>query len=162
MKPFQGALCDPTTVRDGARARADVMIPMQNTTHAVNAKAALEQVCSGIRVAGAPDYYSSQFVDHVNGTEYRGHEGIRRSVERYSKLLSNLHIEVKDQLIDTDRVTSRFRVTGRCYGRGVSFDGITISRFEGDLIVEDWTVTDILGMLKGLGVWRSLLVALRS
>jgi hypothetical protein len=48
------------------------------------------------------------------------------------------------------------------YGREVSFEGITISRFEGELIVEDWTVTDGWGMLKRLGVWRSLMMALRS
>lgn len=143
-----------SAVWDGARQRADVANSMQklDTTHAVKARAALEQVCSGIQISCAPDYYRSDFVDHVNGTDFRGHDGIRRSVEKYSRVLSNLRIEVKDQLIDTDRVTSRFSVTGRCYGREVSFQGITISRFEGDLIVEDWTVTDVLGMLKGLGV----------
>lgn len=77
-------------------------------------------------------------------------------------MLSDLRIEVKDQMLDTDRVTSRFTVTGGCYGREVSFEGITISRFEGELIVEDWTVTDGWGLLKQLGVWRSLLIALRS
>ena len=40
--------------------------------------------------------------------------------------------------------------------------GITISRFEGELIVEDWTVTDGWGLLKQLGVWALLLIALRS
>ena len=129
---------------------------------AATAKMALEEICSGARLSCAPDYYSAQFVDHVNGAEYRGHEGIRRSVQKYAKVLSNLRVEVKDQVIATDRVTSRFTVTGRCSGREISFEGITISRFEGDLIVEDWSVTDTLGMLKGLGVWRSLLVALRS
>lgn len=77
-------------------------------------------------------------------------------------MLSDLRIEVKDQMLDTDRVTSRFTVTGGCHGREVSFEGITISRFEGELIVEDWTVTDGWGLLKQLGVWRSLLIALRS
>jgi hypothetical protein len=131
-------------------------------THVVRAKVALEEVCSGARLACAPEFYSAHFVDHVNGAEHRGHEGIRRSVQAYTKVLSDLRIEVKEQMIDTDRVTSRFTVTGRCYGRGVSFEGITISRFEGELIVEDWTVTDGWGMLKRLGVWRSLMLALRS
>jgi hypothetical protein len=43
----------------------------------------------------------------------------------------------------------------------VSFNGITISRFENGLIIEDWSVTDTLGMLRQLGLWRSLLLALR-
>ncbi|MGH9789898.1 MAG: ester cyclase [Candidatus Acidiferrales bacterium] len=86
---------------------------------------------------------------------------IRRSVKSYAKMLSDLRIEVQDQVVDTDHITSRFTVTGRCYGREVSFAGITISRFEGDMIAEDWTVTDVLSMLKSLGKWRFLLIALR-
>lgn len=131
-------------------------------TRVAKAKLALEQVCSGARLSCAAEYYSARFIDHVNGAEHCGHEGIRRSVEGYARVLSDLHIEVKDQLIETDRVTSRFTVRGRCYGREVSFQGITISRFEGELIVEDWTVTDVWGMLKRLGVWRSVLISLRT
>ena len=123
---------------------------------------ALEEVCSGTRLASAPEFYSSHFVDHVNGAEHREHEGIRRSVQAYTRVLSDLRIEVKEQMIDADRVISRFIVTGRSYDREISFEGITISRFEGELIVEDWTVTDGWGMLKRLGVWRSLLIASRS
>ena len=62
-----------------------------------------------------------------------------------------------DQLVAVDTVTSRFTVTGHCYGREVSFEGITISRFA----VEDWTITDRLGMLKRLGIWRAVMIALR-
>jgi len=131
-------------------------------TQALRAKVALEEVCSGARLACAPEFYSSHFVDHVNGSEHRGHEGIRRSVQAYARVLSDLRIEVKEQMVNTDRVTSRFTVRGGCYGREVSFDGITVSRFEDELIVEDWTVTDGWALLKQLGVWRSLLIALRS
>jgi hypothetical protein len=44
----------------------------------------------------------------------------------------------------------------------VRFSGITISRFENGMIVEDWSVTDTLGMLRQLGVWRSVLIAAGS
>jgi predicted ester cyclase len=145
-------------------ARSTVINDMHviDRTQALRAKVALEEVCSGARLASAPEFYSSHFVDHVNGAEHRGHEGIRRSVQAYARVLSDLRIDVKEQMVDTDRVTSRFTVTGGCYGRQVSFEGITISRFEGELIVEDWTVTDGWGLLKQLGVWRSLLIVLKS
>jgi len=133
-----------------------------DVTQARKAKVALEEVCSGARLSLAPEFYSSHFVDHVNGAEHRGHEGIRRSVQAYMRVLSDLRIEVKEQIFDADRVTSRFTVTGRCYGRAISFDGITISRFEAGLIAEDWTVTDGWSVLRRLGIWRSLLIALRS
>ncbi len=126
------------------------------------AKAALERVCSGADFEAASCYYSPAFVDHVNDLEFRGLEGARRSVEMYTSVLSEIEITVQDQVVDGDRVTSRFLVTARSRGRRVRFGGITISRFEGGLIVEDWSVTDTLGLLRQLGPWRSILLAFRA
>jgi predicted ester cyclase len=125
------------------------------------AKHALEKVCSGAQLDCLAQYYSPRFVDHVNGSEFRGHSGVRTSVERYRKILSDLAITVEDQVIDGPRIVSRFVVTGLAYGRPVRFNGITISQLEGGLIVEDWSVTDTLGLMRQLGVWRLLLVMLR-
>jgi predicted ester cyclase len=125
-----------------------------------SARSALEDVCSGAACEAAPRYYSPDFVDHVNGFELRGLEGVRRSVELYASVLDDLKVTVEEQLVDGDRVTSRFVVTGANRGRRVRFDGITISRFIAGKIVEDWSVTDTLGMLRQLGAWRAVLVAL--
>ena len=77
-------------------------------------------------------------------------------------MLSDLKITVEEQVTEGNRVTSRFVVTGINYGRRVRFNGITISRFENGLIVEDWSVTDTLTMLRQLGWWRSILVGFRQ
>ncbi len=123
------------------------------------ARNALERVCSG-----GPDpasrYYSPELVDHVNDLEFHGLEGARRSVEIYKRMLSDLRITVEEQVTAGDRVVSRFVVTGSNRGRRVRFGGITISRFEDGLIVEDWSVTDTLGLLRQLGPWRSVLIGL--
>jgi predicted ester cyclase len=126
------------------------------------ARCALECVCSGQQPESAARYYSPDFVDHVNDFELRGLEGVRRSVELYTSVLDDLEVRVEEQLVDGDRVTSRFVVSGTHRGRRVRFNGITISRFEKDRIVEDWSVTDSLSMLRQLGVWRSLSVGIRS
>jgi len=129
---------------------------------ASNAKAALERVCSGAGLDPASRYYSPRFVDHVNDLEFRGLEGAERSVGLYRRLLSEMSITVEEQLVSGDTVTSRFVVRGSSLGRRVEFNGITISRFEDGLIVEDWSVTDTLGMLRQLGVVRSAYVGARS
>jgi predicted ester cyclase len=126
------------------------------------AKDALEQVCSGARLGCLAQFYSPRFVDHVNDSEFRGHSGVRTSVELYRKILSDLALSVEDQVSDGQRVVSRFVVSGTAYGRPVRFNGITISHVEDGLIIEDWSVTDTLGMLRQLGMWRLLLVMLRS
>jgi predicted ester cyclase len=134
----------------------------ETTTHATAAKRALERVCSGAGDEPASRYYSAAFVDHVNGQELRGVEGVEQSVATYRRMLDDMAIAVEQQVTSGDLVTSRFVVTGSIYGRRVCFDGITISRFENGLIVEDWSVTDTLGMLRQAGVIRSLLMMVRS
>jgi predicted ester cyclase len=129
---------------------------------ASRAKGALERVCSGAGLDPASHYYSPNFVDHVNDLQFYGLAGTQQSVEMYTSVLSDIKITVEEQLLDGDRVTSRFVVTGINHGRRVQFNGITISRFENGLIVEDWSVTDTLGMLRQLGLWRSVLVGFRQ
>ena len=80
----------------------------------------------------------------------------------YTQVLTDIRIEVQEQVTEGDRVTSRFVVSGTNRGRRVHFNGITISRFEDGLIVEDWSVTDTLGMLRQLGLWRTALVGVQQ
>jgi hypothetical protein len=122
-----------------------------------NAKGALERVCSGAGLDPSSRYYSPAFVDHVNDLKFYGLAGTQQSVDLYTSVLSDIKVTVEEQLIDGNRVTSRFVVIGKSHGRQVQFNGITISRFENGLIVEDWSVTDTLGMLRQLGLWRSIL-----
>lgn len=129
---------------------------------AASAKGALERVCSGKGLDSPSRYYSQEFVDHVNDMKFFGLEGARQSVALYSKALSDLDVVVEEQLTDEDCVTSRFVVSGSSFGKRVCFNGITISRFKHGLIVEDWSVTDTLGMLRQLGVWRSVLLGFRQ
>jgi len=143
----------PNTSKSKVQGRMD---------HAANAKSALERVCSGKGLDSASRYYSSEFVDHVNGLKFRGLDGVRQSVALYTKVLADLNLVVEDQVTEGDRVTSRFVVSGTILGKRVRFNGITISRFKDGAIVEDWSVTDTLGMLRQLGVWRSVLVSLRQ
>jgi hypothetical protein len=72
---------------------------------AANAKDALERVCSGKAFDSLPEYYSQEFVDHVNDMKFQGLEGARRSVELYTTILSDLDVVVKEQL--TDGVNSK-------------------------------------------------------
>jgi predicted ester cyclase len=135
---------------------------MNPTELAEHARGALERVCSGAGIDPPARYYSPQFRDHVNDLEFHGHDGARRSVELYKSVLSDMSILVQEQMIDGDRVTSRFVIEGTNRGRRVRFNGITISRFEDGKIVEDWSVTDTLGMLRQLGLWRSLALGVQQ
>jgi SAM-dependent methyltransferase/predicted ester cyclase len=125
------------------------------------ARLALEEVCSGRDLDGISRVYHSDFLDHVNGLEYRGHEGARRSVALYLELFPDLSFDVEEQVSEGDRVASRWTVRGTHRGREVELRGIVISRFEDGRIIEDWAASDTMELVRQLGLWRSLQFALK-
>ena len=131
---------------------------MDDLTHA---RTALEQVCARGDLARARDLYADDFIDHVNALEFRGQEGIARSVAMYRAMFPDLRIDVVDQVAGGDRVVSRWVLDGTHRGRRVTLPGITISRFHDGRIAEDWTVSDNLGLLRQIGVRRALALAAR-
>ena len=84
----------------------------KGSSAAARAKEALENVCSGAHLSAASEHYSRTFVDHVNDVQFRGLAGVERSVRFYRSLFSEMAITVMEQLVDGDRVVSRFVVTG--------------------------------------------------
>ena len=141
------------TIQDSGVQAADL---------ATRAKRALERVCSGAELEHASAYYDAKFEDHVNDAAFHGLKGVHRSVKMYQRAFPDMQITVEEQIVQDDRVVSRFVFTGTHRGRRVRFNGITISRFENGMIVQDWSVTDSLGMLRQLGLWRALTMLLQS
>lgn len=105
----------------------------------------------------APGYVG---LDAANPEPIRGPEGFRQNVEKYLGGFSDGRITVDDQIADGDKVATRW--TGRGThdgeiagiaptGKEVTVTGLTITRLEDDLVVEDWTNWDTLGMLVQLG-----------
>lgn len=134
---------------------------MPGVDNAATARRAIEQVCTGGPRVDLADFYAESFVDHVNALEFHGHDGVRRSVALYRELFPDIRIAVDDQVADGNRVASRWTLSGTHRGRPVRLTGITISRFGDGRIVEDWGATDTIELARQLGVWRSLLLAVR-
>jgi predicted ester cyclase len=134
---------------------------MSEPTHTETARRALEEVCSGKRLEDLPAVYHTEFVDHVNALEYRGHEGARRSVALYQQLFPDLRFEVADQVTEGEQVASRWTLHGTHRGRPVRLTGIVISRFQDGRIVEDYAASDTMELVRQLGIWRSLLLAIQ-
>lgn len=120
------------------------------------ARTALEEVCARGDLDRARELYATDFVDHVNALEFHGQDGIARSVAMYRALFPDLRIDVVDQISEADRVASRWTLHGTHRGRSVTLPGITISRFKDGRIVEDWTVSDNLTLLRQVGLRRGL------
>jgi predicted ester cyclase len=68
---------------------------------------------------------------------------------------------VEDQVTEDDRVASRWNLHGTHRGRPVRLSGIVISRFRDGRIVEDHAASDTMELVRQLGAWRSLLLAIK-
>ena len=101
----------------------------------------------------APDYV-------VHPEEARGPDGLKEVVERYRAALSGLRVTIDQQFSEGDHVATRFTVRGTHdgdlmgtapTGKDVEFTGITISRCQDGRIVEEWEITDTVGLLGQIG-----------
>src|SRR5438552_4163034 len=65
------------------------------------ARRALEQVCARGDFQAAQELYSGEFLDHVNGMDFHGQLGIRKSVGLYLAIFPDLVID--DEAVRLDR-----------------------------------------------------------
>jgi len=105
----------------------------------------------------APNYVGH---DPAEPEPIRGPEGLRANIEKYLAGFPGGGVTVDDQIVDGDKVATRW--TGRGTqtgevagiaptGKEVTISGLTISRLEGGMVVEEWATWDTLGMLIQLG-----------
>lgn len=92
--------------------------------------------------------------------EVHGADGLKEMVQRYRDALSGLRVSIDQQFSDGDYVATRLTIRGRHdgalmgtppTGKEVEFTGITISRCEDGRIVEEWELTDTVGLLGQVG-----------
>lgn len=105
----------------------------------------------------APDYV----LHDPTVPEFHGREEFKKFAQTCMKGFSDVRSEIQDQVAEGDKVVTRWKMRSRHTGelmgiaptnKEIEVTGITISRFEGDKIAEEWQDWDSLGMMKELGV----------
>jgi steroid delta-isomerase-like uncharacterized protein len=108
------------------------------------------------------EIYAADFIDRSPDIPGIAHtrDGLKQFMGAYLRAFPDANLTVDDQLVDGDRVVTRW--TGRGTqtgelmdlaptGKQVAVTGIQIDRIAGGKIVESWTLFDQLGMLQQLG-----------
>jgi predicted ester cyclase len=108
------------------------------------------------------EYVAPGYVGHdpAEPDPIRGPEGMKANIQKYLTGFPNGRITVDEQIAEGDKVATRW--TGRGThsgeiagiaptGREVTVSGLTLSRLEDGMVVEDWVTWDALGMLVQLG-----------
>jgi predicted ester cyclase len=93
--------------------------------------------------------------------DLHGPEGLKRYAAMSRRAFPDARVTVEDQIAGGDKVVDCWTASGTHTGdflgipptnRRIEISGITISRFAGGKIVEDWYQSDDLGMMQQLGV----------
>jgi predicted ester cyclase len=104
------------------------------------------------------DIVSPDYVLHPQGI--RGVGGLTEMVETYRSALADLRVAIDQQFTEGDYVATRFTISGThegdlmgtsATGKDVAFTGIAISRCAGGKIIEEWELTDTVGLLQQVG-----------
>ena len=122
-----------------------------------------QEIFNGGNLDLADELYAPDYVLHDPSLPeaLHGPEGIKQYAAMSLGAFPDAHVTVEDQIAEGDKVVSRWTATGTHTGdfmgipptgRSIEISGITINRFSGGKIAEDWYQSDDLGMMQQLGV----------
>ncbi len=122
----------------------------------------IEEFANQGNFAAIDELVASDYVFHAPGLPaLHGHEGFQQMVMMPRTAFPDLHFTIEDLIAEGDKVVTRFTARGTHRGelmgipptgKQVSFPGILISHISKGKIVEEWEISDALGMLQQLGV----------
>jgi len=109
------------------------------------------------------EYVAEDYVGHTVAApeDIRGREECREFYSGVKEAFPDMDVTIEELIAEGDKVVQRSRQTGTHEGEfmgieptGNSFDtpGIVIYRIQDGKIVEDWVHSDMMGMMKQLGL----------
>jgi steroid delta-isomerase-like uncharacterized protein len=123
-----------------------------------------EEVVSKGNLDLIDEIFAPDFVAHEAAQDIREPEGVRQFIILLRAAFPDLHVTVEDVLAEGDKVVQRWSGHGSHQGelmglppsgKRISVAGITISRFEGGKVAEEWELYDMMGMMQQLGALPS-------
>ena len=122
-----------------------------------------EEIFNGGNLDLAYELYAPDYVLHDPSLpeDLHGPDGLKQYVAMASEAFPDARVTIVDQVAEGDKVVDRWTATGTHTGeflgipptdRRFEVSGITVSRFAGGKIAEDWYQGDDLGMMQQLGV----------
>jgi steroid delta-isomerase-like uncharacterized protein len=106
------------------------------------------------------EMYATNFVSHGD-EDIRGIKNVKKSTSEEFSAFPDLHFTIDDMVAEGDKVAARITMTGTHKGeymgapptnKKITIRAIAIERFAGGKIVEEWGMTDTLGMMQQLGL----------
>jgi len=123
----------------------------------------MEEVWNKGNFAVTDELIADNFVLHdpSQPAEVRGPDGLKGYVSAFRTAFPDLRITFEDMVAEGDKVASRITLQGThkgelagipATGKQIKVAGLSIDRLEGGKFIETFVVSDVLGMLRQLGV----------
>ena len=126
---------------------------------------AIEEEWNRGNFAYVDEQTTSDYIHHDPGNPHvRTREEYKQWVTDSRNAFPDLHITIEEMFAEGDLVATRFTFRGTnigdmvtpmyipATGKQVTVSGITIARFAGGKVVEDWHQADMLGFMQQLGL----------
>jgi steroid delta-isomerase-like uncharacterized protein len=106
------------------------------------------------------EMYATNFVSHGD-EDIRGIKNVKKSTSQEFSAFPDLHFTIDDMVAEGDKVAARITMTGTHKGeymgapptnKKITIKAIAIERFAGGKIVEEWGMTNTLGLMQQLGL----------
>jgi steroid delta-isomerase-like uncharacterized protein len=147
-------------VPSGTRRKEQAMSAQENKAVA---RRVAEEIFNGGSLDLADELYAPDYVLHDPSLpeDLHGPEGFKQYAAMNLGAFPDARVTVEDQIAEGDMIVTRWTASGTHTGelmgipptgRRSEISGITINRFSGGRIVEDWYQSDDLGMMQQLGV----------
>jgi steroid delta-isomerase-like uncharacterized protein len=121
-----------------------------------------EQIVNERNPDAIDEVYAPDFVWHEPDQDIQGSEQARQFTAMYFQAFPDMNVTVEDVIAEGEKVVTRVTFRGTHQGeteelgppteRQVELEGITIHRFEGGKIVEEWERYDNLSFMQQLGL----------
>jgi steroid delta-isomerase-like uncharacterized protein len=150
-----GRVPAPAAVRAAGTERA-----MSEENKAL-ARRGWEEVVNEKNLDALEEFYAPDVVWHELAQDIQGLEQARQFASTFFEAFPDIRITVEDMIAEGDKVVTRYTIRGTHKGeffgvpptdRQIALEGITIHRFAGGKIVEEWERYDNLGLLQQLGL----------
>jgi predicted SnoaL-like aldol condensation-catalyzing enzyme len=135
---------------------------MTNEQNLATAHRFMEGVLNRGDLALVDEIFDPTFIDRSAPPGLPGdREGVRRGVDAFRRAFPDLHFELADEIADGDKVVSRIVARGTMRdslfglpptGKSAAWEQIHIIRLLDGRILEHWSLSDDMGMLRQLGL----------
>lgn len=109
------------------------------------------------------EYVAEDYVEYNTASPepIRGRDGYRENVDMVRTAFPDMDVRTNQIIVDGNSAVNHWTIIGTHEGAAmgleptgnqVEFSGISIGRFEDGKVVEGWTVVDMMGLMRQLGV----------